>query len=59
LFPGLKADRKDIPRAVELQIKCHFSFWDGLILQAAIASKSEFLLSEDFQAGQVIESVTL
>jgi len=37
----------------------HFPFWDSLIVQAAITSKSEFLLSEDFQDGQVIESTTI
>jgi predicted nucleic acid-binding protein len=58
-WPLVVNDGKNILRAVELQMKYHFSFWDSLILQAAIVSKSEFLLSEDFQAGQVIESVTI
>jgi len=35
----------------------HLSFWDSLIVQAAIVSKSHFLLSENFQHGQVIESM--
>ena len=52
-------DGKNILRAIDLQTKYHFSFWDSLILQAAIASNSEFLLSEDFRDGQVIESVTI
>ncbi len=58
-WPLVLNDGKNILRAVDLQIKYHFSFWDSLILQAAITSKSEFLLSEDFQDGQVIESVTI
>jgi len=58
-WPLVVNDGGNILRAVDLQIKYHFSFWDSLILQAAIASKSEFLLSEDFQDGQVIESVTI
>jgi predicted nucleic acid-binding protein len=58
-WPLVVNDGKNILRAVDLQIKYHFSFWDSLILQAAIASKSDFLLSEDFQAGQIIESVTI
>jgi len=49
----------NILQAVDLQIRYHFSFWDSLILQAAVVSKSEFLLTEDFQDGQVIESVTV
>jgi len=35
----------------------HLPFWDSLIVQAAIVSKSQFLLSENFQHGQVIESM--
>jgi len=58
-WPLVVNDGKNILRAIDLQIKYHFSFWDSLILQAAITSKSEFLLSEDFQDGQVIESVTI
>jgi len=58
-WPFVVNDGGNILRAVDLQIKYHFSFWDSLILQAAVASKSEFLLSEDFQDGQVIESVTI
>jgi len=58
-WPLVVNDGGNVLRAVDLQIKYHFSFWDSLILQAAITSKSEFLLSEDFQDGQVIESVTI
>ncbi len=58
-WPLVVNEGGSILRAVDLQIKYRFSFWDSLILQAAIASKSEFLLSEDFQDGQVIESVTI
>jgi predicted nucleic acid-binding protein len=58
-WPVVVNEAENILRAVDLQIKYHFSFWDSLILQAAITSKSEFLLSEDFQDGQVVESVTI
>ncbi len=58
-WPLVVNDGGNILRAIDLQIKYHFSFWDSLILQAAMSSKSEFLLSEDFQDGQVIESVTI
>jgi predicted nucleic acid-binding protein len=58
-WPLVVNDGENILRAVDLQIKYHFSFWDSLILQAAVTSKPEFLLSEDFQDGQVIESVTI
>ena len=58
-WPLVVNDGGNILRAVDLQIKYHLSFWDSLILQAGITSKSEFLLSEDFQDGQLIESVTI
>jgi predicted nucleic acid-binding protein len=58
-WPLVVNDGRNILRAIDLQIKYHFSFWDSMILQAAITSKSEFLLSEDFQDGQVIESVNI
>jgi predicted nucleic acid-binding protein len=58
-WPLVVNDGGNILRAVDLQIKYHFSFWDSLILQAAMTSNSEFLLSDDFQDGQVIESITI
>ncbi len=58
-WPLVVNEGGNILRAIDLQIKYHFTFWDSLILQAAMISKSEFLLSEDFQNGQVIESVTI
>ena len=58
-WPLVINDGVNILRAIDLRIKYHFSFWDSMILQAAMASKSEFLLSEDFEDGQVIESVTI
>jgi predicted nucleic acid-binding protein len=50
---------KHILNAIDIQMKYHFSFWDSLIVQAAVVSKCEFLLSEDFQDRQVIESLTI
>lgn len=58
-WPLIVNDGKSIIRAVDLQIKYRFSFWDSLILQAAVGGKAEFLLSEDFQDGQVVESITI
>ncbi len=52
-------DGKNILRAIDFQVKYHFSFWDSLIVQAAVTSRSQYLLSEDLQDGQVIESTTI
>ena len=38
----------------KLQDRFGFSFWDALLVAAAMASHSEYLLSEDFQARQDI-----
>jgi predicted nucleic acid-binding protein len=58
-WPLVVNDADSILRAVDLQVSYRFAFWDSLILQAAISSRSDYLLSEDFQHGQVIESVTI
>ncbi len=58
-WPLVVNDGKNILRAIDFQVKYHFSFWDSLIVQAAVTSRSQYLLSEDLQDGQVIESVTI
>ena len=58
-WPMVVNDGKNILRAIDLQMKYHFSFWDSLIVQAAITSNSDYLLSEDLQDGQVIESTSI
>jgi predicted nucleic acid-binding protein len=58
-WPLVVNDADHILRSVDLQMAYRFSFWDSLILHAAISSRSDYLLSEDFQHGQVIESVTI
>jgi predicted nucleic acid-binding protein len=58
-WPLVVIDADTILRAVDVQVTYHLSFWDSLILQAAISSRADFLLSEDLQHGQVIESVTI
>lgn len=58
-WPLVVNDGKNILGAIDLQMEFHFSFWDSLIVRAAIISKSEYLLSEDFRDGQVIESTTI
>ncbi len=58
-WPLVVNDGKNILRAIDLQIRYHFSFWDSLIIQAAVASGSQYILSEDLQDGQVVESVTI
>ena len=44
-------------RALELQERYRFSFWDALIVAAALEAGCTRLLTEDLQHGQVIEGL--
>ncbi len=44
-------------RAIDLQEKFRFSFWDSLVVQAAIQSQARLLLSEDLPDGQEIHGL--
>ena len=46
-------------KGLYLKKKYQTSFWDGLILAAAIRSKAKELWSEDFNNGQTYEGVTI
>ncbi|MFC1862603.1 PIN domain-containing protein [Thermodesulfobacteriota bacterium] len=44
---------------IDICEKYKYSFWDSMIIGAAIKSGSTFLMSEDLQDGQVIGGVTI
>jgi len=46
-------------KAIDLQEKYRFSFWDSLIVQSAIQSQAYTLFSEDLSDGQIIENVKI
>jgi predicted nucleic acid-binding protein len=48
-----------IERAWSLQDRFGFSWWDGLILGAALARRCGYVLSEDFQDGQRIDGLRI
>jgi predicted nucleic acid-binding protein len=50
-------DGKSILEALEIERAHRLSFWDALIVQAAIASRAEVLYSEDLNDGQRIAGV--
>jgi predicted nucleic acid-binding protein len=52
-------DGESILEAVDIQTKQKFSFWDALILQAAMRGGASLLLSEDLSDGQIIRGVTI
>jgi predicted nucleic acid-binding protein len=52
-------DGEFILEAASLISRYLFSFWDCLIIQAALKSSCDILLSEDLSDGQVIESTRI
>jgi predicted nucleic acid-binding protein len=51
-FPLIASDSALILRAVQLHQKASLSFWDALIVQAALESNCRRLLTEDMQHGR-------
>lgn len=49
----------DILHAVEISIKTQFSFWDSLIIAAAISEDCAILYTEDLNSGQLVEGIVL
>ncbi|MBW2285041.1 MAG: PIN domain-containing protein [Deltaproteobacteria bacterium] len=45
--------------AIDIHLKFGYSFWDSMIIEAAITGGAEFLMSEDLQDGQIIGGVTI
>ena len=45
--------------AIDIRDKYRYSFWDSMIIEAAIKGGAVFLMSEDLQHGQVISGVTI
>jgi predicted nucleic acid-binding protein len=45
--------------AIEICLRYEYSFWDSMIIEAAIKGGAAVLLSEDLQDGQVVSGVTI
>jgi len=52
-------DGEEIMRAIEIHQKYKYSFWDSMIINAAISGGANLLLSEDMHDGQETESVEI
>jgi len=52
-------DGESILNAIEIHRKYKYSFWDSMIIDAAIKGRCTILLSEDLLAGQKINSVEI
>jgi predicted nucleic acid-binding protein len=58
-WPVSVTDFHAVRRAIELSISATLSFWDALIVVAAVNSGSAQLYSEDLQHGQVVLGVRI
>ncbi len=58
-LPLVRVDEVMILAAIERHRSMSFSFWDALILEAALRSGADRLLTEDLQHGQKIEGLRL
>ncbi|MFH1626220.1 MAG: PIN domain-containing protein [Pseudomonadota bacterium] len=52
-------DGESILGAVDILLRYGYSFWDSLIIEAAIRSGVGILFSEDLSHGQIIDGVTI
>lgn len=52
-------DGESIVNAIEIHKKHQYSFWDSMIIEAAIKGRCAMLLSEDLADGQTIEGVKI
>ena len=58
-FPLVRVDKNIISRAMKRHQSKAFSFWDAMIVEAALQSGCSQLLSEDMHDGLVIDSLTI
>jgi predicted nucleic acid-binding protein len=57
--PVFMTDYPAIREAIELSSAHRFSFWDALIIVAAMRSRAQILYTEDLQHGRVIGGVRI
>jgi predicted nucleic acid-binding protein len=58
-FPLVQVNKDIIARAMQRHQTKVFSFWDSLIVEAALQAECSTLFSEDMQDGLVIHSMTI
>lgn len=56
-LPLIGIDAEKILAAIGRSRRMQFSFWDALIIEAALAAGADRLLTEDLQHGQVIDGL--
>lgn len=58
-FDVIPMDQRDVLAAIDLQKLHGISFWDSLIVQAALKGGCSILHSEDMQSGRMIDGLTI
>ena len=58
-LPLVRTDEVMILAAIERHRSMSFSFWDALVVEAALRAGADRLLTEDLQHGQEIEDLTV
>jgi predicted nucleic acid-binding protein len=58
-WPVVINGTETIRRASEIQEQSRISFWDALIVAAAIAGRADQIVTEDLQAGETIEGILI
>lgn len=61
-FSQLPLIRVDAPLILAATVRCRsmsFSFWDALIVEAALTARAGRLLTEDLQHGQIIDGMVV
>ncbi|MEW6067776.1 MAG: PIN domain-containing protein [Nitrospirota bacterium] len=52
-------DGQSILEAIDIHSRYKYSFWDSMIIQAALKGNASLLLSEDLSDGQIINGVRI
>lgn len=59
VFPLVEICSSHILKAIRKSINLQFSFWDALIIEAAISGGASILYTEDLQHGQIIDNLKI
>lgn len=58
-LPIVEIDGETLLYAIQIKRRYGFSFWDALIVQAALKGGAQQLYTEDLQHGQIIEGLRI
>jgi predicted nucleic acid-binding protein len=59
VFPLVEISSSHILKAIRKSINLQFSFWDALIIEAAVSGGASILYTEDLQHGQIIDHLKI